>query len=52
MISVSIAIAFGKSVPTCVFYRETFFKKCSRQSGRWVDSSKNFGIYEGLVSLG
>ena len=30
MISVSIAIAFGKSVPTCVFYRETFFKKCIR----------------------
>lgn len=27
VISVSIAIALGKSVPTCVFYRETFFQK-------------------------
>lgn len=27
VISVSIAIALGKSVPTCVFPRETFFQK-------------------------
>lgn len=26
MISVSAAISLGKSVPTCVFYRETFLK--------------------------
>lgn len=47
MISVSLAITLGKSVPTCVFHRELFKKKKKKM---YSIASKNLRSREGLVS--
>lgn len=52
VISVSIAIAHGKSVPTCVFYRDLFSKNVLDSQAAWLTLQRNLGVRRGWSPWG
>lgn len=52
VISVSIAIALGKSVPTCVFYRDLFSKTVLDSLAAWLTLQRTLGVRRGWSPWG